>query len=140
MQSPYIAPAENGGRGGVKWLALLPAPADAAHCPGMLVSHVPCETEEKTQPWPILAGDKSRAASDSYHQDVSVPCVPGEGLHFSASYHGLMTLLRSKHQHELQRGPCQLHIDGMHMGVGGDDSWTPSVRSCHYCFVPSSLI
>lgn len=132
MQSPYIAPSENGGRGGIKWLALLPA--DAPTRPGVIVSHIPCEAKEKTQQWPILAAQKSRAASEAFQDDASVPFVPGEGLHFSASYHDIMTLLRSKHQHELEAGPCRLHIDGMHMGVGGDDSWTPSVHTS-LCFM-----
>lgn len=139
MQIPYIAPSENGGRGGTKWLALLPEAADAPTCPGVVVSHIPCGTKEQTQHWPMLAADKSRAASEAFQDDTSVPFVPGEGLHFSASYHDIITLLRSKHQHELEGGPCRLHIDGMHMGVGGDDSWTPSVRSGLCCCNVHSL-
>lgn len=130
LQSPYIAPAENAGRGGIQWVALLPAPSHARSCPGVIVAHAPVKAARVMETWPLRAGDKSHAASNAFLEDTDVVCVPGAGLHFSASYHSIMTLLRSKHQHELEGGPCQLHIDGMHMGVGGDDSWTPSVRHC----------
>lgn len=129
LQSPYVAPAENAGRGGVQWVALLPSALDTDTC-GIIVSHAPAEADRPTQPWPLCADDKSHAASDKFLDNASVACVPSAGLHFSASYHSIMALLRAKHQHELEAGPCQLHIDGMHMGVGGDDSWTPSVRYC----------
>eukprot|EP00892_Ulva_mutabilis_P006690 jgi/Ulvmu1/4393/UM002_0118.1 len=135
LQTPYIAPSENAGRGGVQWVGLLPAASDANLCPGFVVAHAPVEASSPAQTWPLRASDKSQAASYTFVNDTNAACVPGEGLHFSASYHNVMNLLRAKHQHELEEGPCQLHIDGMHMGVGGDDSWTPSVH-CKYLLPP----
>jgi beta-galactosidase len=48
---------------------------------------------------------------------------------FCVSEFGLDQLMRADHNHELVAQPgLFLHIDGFHMGVGGDDSWSPSVR------------
>lgn len=47
---------------------------------------------------------------------------------FSLSRHSLEQLRATSHRHLLQDEPgCWLHLDGFHMGVGGDDSWSPSV-------------
>jgi len=47
---------------------------------------------------------------------------------FSVSEYGLQQLMQAQHNHELVAQPgLFVHIDGFHMGVGGDDSWTPSV-------------
>ncbi len=47
---------------------------------------------------------------------------------FSLSCHSLEQLLETSHRHLLQpEAGCWLHLDGFHMGVGGDDSWSPSV-------------
>jgi beta-galactosidase len=54
--------------------------------------------------------------------------MPTEGLHFMVSQYSVTQVLAARHEHELEPGSCRLHIDGFHMGVGGDDSWTPSVR------------
>lgn len=41
----------------------------------------------------------------------------------------LEELFRAGHQHELRPdGLLHLHLDHRHMGVGGDDSWSPSVH------------
>ncbi len=53
--------------------------------------------------------------------------VNGE-FHFSLSRHSLEQLRDTSHRHLLRDEPgCWLIIDGYHMGVGGDDSWSPSV-------------
>ena len=50
-------------------------------------------------------------------------------FHFSVSRYGLEQLMASSHAHHLRdEGQLHLHIDGYHMGVGGDDSWTPSTK------------
>lgn len=42
---------------------------------------------------------------------------------------GLEQLMQANHEAALvPRETLSVHIDGFHMGVGGDDSWTPSVR------------
>ena len=50
-------------------------------------------------------------------------------FHFSLSRYGLQQLMACSHQHLLQpEAGTWLHLDGFHMGVGGDDSWSPSVH------------
>lgn len=53
-----------------------------------------------------------------------------EGLfHFSVSRYSQDSLKNARHQHELEADDyLYLRIDGYHMGVGGDDSWSPSVH------------
>jgi len=49
---------------------------------------------------------------------------------FSASEYGHEQLMNAQHTSDLEPGAGVIvHIDGYHMGVGGDDSWTPSVHS-----------
>ena len=48
---------------------------------------------------------------------------------FGVSPYGVQQLMQAQHTNELVQQPgLHVHIDGFHMGVGGDDSWTPSVR------------
>lgn len=48
---------------------------------------------------------------------------------FAVSRYGTDQLMAAKHTHELeQQDGVFLYVDGFHMGVGGDDSWTPSVK------------
>ena len=50
-------------------------------------------------------------------------------FHFSVSQFGQQQLTQAKYTHELVKQPgVFVYFDGFHMGVGGDDSWTPSVR------------
>tara|TARA_B100000519_G_scaffold38248_2_gene28089 strand:- start:1368 stop:4583 length:3216 start_codon:yes stop_codon:yes gene_type:complete len=47
----------------------------------------------------------------------------------SISNYTLEDLTRAKHQDELTESKCvEVHLDHAHMGVGGDDSWSPSVH------------
>jgi len=49
-------------------------------------------------------------------------------FHFSLSRYGQQQLRDTTHHHLLKPEPgCWLNIDAFHMGVGGDDSWSPSV-------------
>ncbi|MGE9551912.1 beta-galactosidase [Erwinia amylovora] len=49
-------------------------------------------------------------------------------FHFSLSRYSLEQLRAVTHRHLLQEEEgCWLSLDGYHMGVGGDDSWSPSV-------------
>jgi beta-galactosidase len=53
----------------------------------------------------------------------------GAALQFSASRHGAEALAAARHEHDLAPAPfTHLHLDAAHMGVGGDDSWSPSVH------------
>jgi beta-galactosidase len=50
-------------------------------------------------------------------------------FHFGVSRYSPQTLARTRHQHELVADAgLHLCLDGYHMGIGGDDSWSPSVR------------
>jgi beta-galactosidase len=50
-------------------------------------------------------------------------------FHFSVSRFGQEQLMGAKHTHELEaQDGAFVYFDGFHMGVGGDDSWTPSVK------------
>jgi beta-galactosidase len=50
-------------------------------------------------------------------------------FHFSVSRYGQRQLEAATHTHQLSAvDGFYLYIDGFHMGVGGDDSWTPSVK------------
>lgn len=53
-------------------------------------------------------------------------------FHFSLSRYGTRQLTEVSHRHLLvaEQGTW-LNIDGFHMGVGGDDSWSPSVNADH---------
>lgn len=49
---------------------------------------------------------------------------------FSVSRYSEQNLQQARHTCELEESGCWwLNLDGFHMGVGGDDSWTPSVHS-----------
>jgi Beta-galactosidase/beta-glucuronidase len=49
-------------------------------------------------------------------------------FHFSLSRYGQQQLHVTTHQHLLREEPgCWLNLDAFHMGLGGDDSWSPSV-------------
>ena len=51
-------------------------------------------------------------------------------FHFSLSRHGQQQLRETTHRHLLRDEPgCWLSLDAFHMGVGGDDSWSPSVSA-----------
>ncbi|PTP05337.1 beta-galactosidase [Vibrio splendidus] len=50
-------------------------------------------------------------------------------FHFSVSRFGLQQLQKAKHTCDLtKQEQLFVYVDGFHMGVGGDDSWTPSVH------------
>jgi beta-galactosidase len=125
LHTPYVAPSENGGRGGVRWMALMPEQTvSSCGCPIIVAVSQPVDSSEGCQPWPL---DDADAVKASGKHPVF---FPRDCFHFSASYYSTEDLYAAKHDHELPTGgPCYLHLDGVHMGVGGDDSWTPSVRS-----------
>ncbi len=50
-------------------------------------------------------------------------------FHFGISRYSTQQLMVTSHQHLLEpEEGTWLNIDGFHMGVGGDDSWSPSVH------------
>ena len=57
--------------------------------------------------------------------------VEGE-FQFNVSQYSLKQLTQAKHTYELHKeNKIYLRIDHQHMGVGGDDSWSPSVHKEH---------
>ena len=146
LHVPYIAPSENGGREAARWLALMPgtasnepdsdgdSPDRSAGCPSLIVAHTPPANlphGAATRPWGVR--NAPNAPAEATKPDGGEVFVPADGLHFSASYYSTAELLKARHEHELEGGACRLHVDGAHMGVGGDDSWTPSVRFWRPC-------
>ena len=66
---------------------------------------------------------------DTRHLQVGAADIRGQ-FHFSVSRFGQEQLARATHTNDLVAGEgVYVYLDGFHMGVGGDDSWTPSVRS-----------
>ncbi|OON39565.1 beta-D-galactosidase [Izhakiella australiensis] len=58
-------------------------------------------------------------------------------FHFSLSRFSLEQLRETSHRHLLSEEPgCWLHLDGYHMGIGGDDSWSPSVHDDYLLSAP----
>ena len=54
----------------------------------------------------------------------------GGHFHFSVSQYGQDQLAHATHTYELKKAEgLYVYIDGFHMGVGGDDSWSPSVKT-----------
>ncbi|UJF17524.1 beta-galactosidase [Vibrio sp. SS-MA-C1-2] len=50
-------------------------------------------------------------------------------FHFSVSEYSIENLAEARHTNELvAEQHLNLNIDGFHMGIGGDDSWSPSVH------------
>jgi len=53
-----------------------------------------------------------------------------KGVHIAASLYSLHSLDAARHNEDLaDEKKVFLHLDAAHMGVGGDDSWSPSVHS-----------
>jgi beta-galactosidase len=111
LHVPYVWPQENGGRTDVSWAAL----RDAS---GAGLAFV-CTANASPSP---------------------APAPPASGPPvlqlFSASRHSWQALEAACHQHELLGGgggggPVHVHLDAAHMGVGGDDSWSPSVHDAY---------
>jgi len=47
----------------------------------------------------------------------------------SISNYTIEELTRAKHQDDLVKSKyVEVHLDHLHMGLGGDDSWSPSVH------------
>jgi beta-galactosidase len=122
MHVPYIVPSENGGRADVSWLALRRHQAEP---------EFPLKSKE-SKLRALTQADRSTVAP-APGLLVSIP--GGKVAHVSVQHHSLEDLESSSHEYQLQEatskgdGSIHVHVDHMHMGVGGDDSWTPNVHS-----------
>ena len=121
MHVPYIVPGENGGRADVSWLAL--------------------RRREVIPEQPLtIKGNKLRASARTDRGTVApapgllVSIPAGKVAQVSVQQHSLEDLESSSHEYQLEEsrsrgdGTVHVHVDHLHMGVGGDDSWTPNVH------------
>ncbi|XP_024380788.1 uncharacterized protein [Physcomitrium patens] len=71
-------------------------------------------------------------AFTSKTKGVGLLAISGEDsppMQMSASFYTSQELDRATHEEELQQGDkIEVHLDHKHMGIGGDDSWTPCVH------------
>ncbi|KAM7262908.1 hypothetical protein ACFE04_000591 [Oxalis oulophora] len=59
--------------------------------------------------------------------DYMLRCmIKSPAMQMSASYYSSDELDRATHNEDLFQGEdIEVHLDHKHMGIGGDDSWTP---------------
>lgn len=76
---------------------------------------------------PYIFPTENGLRCDTRELDFGAHALRGR-FHFSISRHSQRQLRETTHQHLLRDEPgCWLSLDAFHMGVGGDDSWSPSV-------------
>jgi beta-galactosidase len=77
---------------------------------------------------PYIFPTDNGVRSDCQLLSVNNLTVTGTFL-FAASEYSQSMLTQAKHTNELVADDClHVHIDHQHMGVGGDDSWSPSTH------------
>lgn len=65
---------------------------------------------------------------DTQRLEIGAVRVQGN-FHFALSRYRQAQVAQARHQHELiEEAGLELRLDAHHMGVGGDDSWSPSVH------------
>jgi len=107
LHVPYMYPGESGGRADVRWLAIgsEASPSSSAASPSSLaISTLASPLQVNVSRYPLAAF----AAASHDHEVKSFVPADSNVVHF--------------------------HLDGAFMGVGGDDSWSPSVWeefACH---------
>ncbi|AMO58550.1 beta-D-galactosidase [Endozoicomonas montiporae] len=77
---------------------------------------------------PYIFPSENGLRCDTRHMSLGDATVKGD-FHFSVSPYGQAQLARALHTNELEE--CEglfVYLDGFHMGIGGDDSWSPSIR------------
>ena len=126
MHTPYIVPSENGGRADVNWVAL----SNLEATPILLK----CQERQTQVDMPILNSQDRNYTEISKAPRLLVAMPPGKNAQISVQRHALESLDAASHTHRLEEltdsgdGTLHLHVDHLHMGLGGDDSWTPSVH------------
>ena len=147
MQTSYVFPQENGARADVRWLALLPPTALAGPCLSFVCAGAGAP--------PFSAAAAARLGADP-DGDGGLSGAPHALACASVSRHSALELHTARRQHELPAygvsaaaaaaaaaatgttaaapeassapRPLHVHLDAAHMGVGGDDSWSPAVH------------
>ncbi|MCD9511459.1 beta-galactosidase [Photobacterium phosphoreum] len=65
---------------------------------------------------------------DTQQATINHLTIDGQ-FHFAISHYSQQQLAQAHHTYELQPDDClHLHLDSEYMGIGGDDSWSPSVH------------
>ncbi|KAL7613821.1 hypothetical protein Lser_V15G06726 [Lactuca serriola] len=73
--------------------------------------------------WVTFQNDKGSGIYASIYGNSSSP------MQLNASYYSTKELDRATHNEELVKGDdIEVHLDHKHMGIGGDDSWSPCVH------------
>lgn len=55
--------------------------------------------------------------------------ITGQKFKFNINQYGTKQLMETSHRHLLEpQTTAYVSIDAYHMGIGGDDSWTPNVH------------
>ena len=131
MHVPYIVPSENGGRADVRWFSIRRASLPQ-----------PRSTTRKSDRQSSVGNIRK---SDSHFAPGLLVSLPSnKHAQISVQRHSLEALDAASHTHELEAalnagdGSVHVHVDHMHMGVGGDDSWTPNVHP-EYLIEPGKL-
>ena len=97
---------------------------DELHVPYVFPGECGGRTDSRWISWKNTSSGMSITASLSSSHTGS----PRYGQ-FSSSFYSLQALDQSRHNAELQQDTCiHVHLDTAHMGVGGDDSWSPTVH------------
>eukprot|EP00887_Chlorella_sp_A99_P002901 scaffold6.g2901.t1 len=105
LHVPYVFPSESGGRADVRWVL-----AHDGRGAG-------------------LAAAATRWGGDAAAGDGGATSPPAL-QQMSLSPFSLASFEAAKHDHELQADAfTHVHLDAAHMGVGGDDSWSPTVHA-----------
>jgi len=67
---------------------------------------------------------------NSSGKGVHLKCMaPAEGVQLNVSRYPMESFAAAKHNYELEAdGKIHVHVDAKMMGLGGDDSWSPSVH------------
>ena len=77
---------------------------------------------------PYIFPTESGLRCDVKEANVGDLTIAGD-FHLSVSRYSLANITQAKHTHELlAEDLLYVRLDGFHMGVGGDDSWSPSVH------------
>lgn len=73
----------------------------------------------------IASSSSSLGSSGAGDISASEPAIPG--MQMSLSPYSLQSFEAAKHDHDLAPDAfTHVHLDAAHMGVGGDDSWSPT--------------
>eukprot|EP01083_Nonionella_stella_P025558 70354_1 len=124
MHVPYILPTENGGRSDVQW-----------------VQFQSNKNKNKTIRIQYAFPENAAVGKEFFDGDDLSQSEPKpskrpsdmKGAQFSASRYSVNDLTQAKHQCELpdvdvDRSPIYVHMDTAHQGLGGDNSWTPTLH------------